>query len=173
MAEERSVNMDYNDYRQMSDEQISYARCEVKRYFRGKYPGKKINITQDEEEDLKHATDFLVKIQGIKRVRRVLVRTRGYGYFLNSNYKEQVTLRCRTQSGFKTEYQKILDGWGDYLFYAFKNKDGKGFVQYDIVSLNSVRKLDELDGMIFNNKDKSKGIAFWKSDLKVVKHYEQ
>ena len=38
-------------------------------------------------------------------------------------YGNQFTIRCKRDSGTKTELEKITEGWGDWIFYGHSNKD--------------------------------------------------
>lgn len=70
------------------------------------------------EEDARHNTDLIVlKLDTI----RVACRLRRYEYA--ARYGDQFTIREGRPSGVKTELSKVLEGWGDYIFYGFASKD--------------------------------------------------
>lgn len=65
-------------------------------------------------EDQEHNTDLIVlKMDPI----RVACRIRRERYY--QQYADEFTIRCSRPSGIKTELSKIIEGWGDYLFYGF------------------------------------------------------
>ena len=66
-----------------------------------------------DDDDRERATDLMVLRVGDMRV-AARVRKRGYA----AVYPTQFTIRSRRESGATTELKKILDGWGDWLFYG-------------------------------------------------------
>lgn len=71
-----------------------------------------------EEEDRERNTDLIVLL--LKPV-RVACRLRSFGYL--QRYPNDFTIRSRRYSGARTELQKVLTGWGDYIFYGFATSD--------------------------------------------------
>ena len=65
------------------------------------------------EEDAKHNTDLVLKIEAT----RVSCRLRRSEYTLR--YPDEFTIRSGRPSGAQTELAKMLSGWGDYVFYGF------------------------------------------------------
>ncbi len=81
-----------------------------------------------EEEDMKHATDYVIKFKGGK----IAIRVR------RSHYKYR-DLTIRTYSnGHKTEIHKILEGFADYYFYGWIDGVGK-IDEYLLVDLDKLR----------------------------------
>lgn len=71
-------------------------------------------IIQDEIEDIKNGTDFmLLSVNPF----RVAVRLRRFKYL--SMYGNEFTIRWARPSGVKTEIHKIKEGLVNYLFYGF------------------------------------------------------
>lgn len=77
-----------------------------------------------EEEDQQRNTDLVVlKLDPV----RVACRTRrsvgknGVNYL--ERYPDEFTIRAGRPSGVQTELQKVLSGWGDYIFYGFAAAD--------------------------------------------------
>lgn len=67
-----------------------------------------------EKEDMEHNTDLIVfKMEPI----RIACRLRRSEYY--DKYPDEFTIRCSRPNGIKTELAKIIEGWGDYLFYGF------------------------------------------------------
>lgn len=68
------------------------------------------------EEDAERNTDLMVlKLDAI----RIGCRVRKFNYF--DRYGGEFTIRAGRPSGIKTELQKIIEGWGNYFFYAFSD----------------------------------------------------
>jgi len=86
------------------------------------------------EEDMEHNTDLIVlKFDSV----RIACRIRTYDYF--ERYPNDITIRSERPSGVKTELTKIIEGWGDYLFYGFSNKDATALKKWKLISLNEFR----------------------------------
>lgn len=74
-------------------------------------------------------------------------RVRRHAYYWHKNYsgsfdyRYQFTIRNTRPSGHKSEFDKIADGWCDYLFYGISNpaEDGSGFSIYSIIDLKVFR----------------------------------
>jgi len=70
------------------------------------------------EEDMRRNTDFIVlKLDSV----RVACRIRRNKHL--ARYGHQFTIRASRPSGIETELQKVIRGWGDYLFYGFADAD--------------------------------------------------
>jgi hypothetical protein len=65
------------------------------------------------EEDVHYAADLAMLKT---KCGYVAMRVRRYGY--NVSFANQFTIRLVRDSGAKTEMRKILEGWGDWFFYA-------------------------------------------------------
>lgn len=50
-----------------------------------------------------------------------------------------VTIRTSRPSGAKTEFAKILEGWGDFFLYSFGSIGAPHFLAYRILSLAALR----------------------------------
>ena len=70
------------------------------------------------EEDQQHNTDLIVLRSSAVRI-ACRVRRGQYA----DRYGDEFTIRTRRQQGSKTELAKILEGWGDVLFYGFADGD--------------------------------------------------
>lgn len=86
------------------------------------------------EEDSERNTDLIIlKMDSVRigcRVRR---------NYSMEKYSEQFTIRTKRPSGQKTELAKIIEGWGNYLFYGFADKEEEKLVKWCIVDLNKFR----------------------------------
>lgn len=70
------------------------------------------------EQDMRQATDLMVLMA---RDLRIGCRIRRAGYA--DKYPWDFTLRSRRDSGAETELSKIVNGWGDWLFYGHAEHD--------------------------------------------------
>jgi hypothetical protein len=88
------------------------------------------------EEDQERNTDLIVlKMEPV----RIACRVRRYSYFENPVYRDQFTMRRALISGYRTELSKVMEGWGDYMFYGFANSDQTTLQAWRILSLNAFR----------------------------------
>lgn len=88
------------------------------------------------EEDMHHGTDLIVlRLDTV----RVACRLRRHKYLYLADYANEFTIRASRPSGAKTELAKILEGWGDYIFYAFASEDATELAAWTLGSLNSFR----------------------------------
>lgn len=91
------------------------------------------------EQDTKEATDIVFPNK------RVAFRTRRAQFF--ARYPNEFTIRYSRPSGVPTEYDKIMNGHGDWMFYAFANESGDGFLGWHIIDLHAFReKIQAVDG---------------------------
>lgn len=91
-------------------------------------------LGQVEEEDVSRNTDLIVlKFEPV----RIACRVRRYEYFLR--YPDEFTIRTYRPSGTKTELQKIIEGWGDYYFYGFSDKDEEKLIKWYLLDLHVFR----------------------------------
>lgn len=86
------------------------------------------------EEDAERNTDLMVlKLDSV----RIGCRVRKNRYL--SQYGKEFTIRAGRPSGMKTELTKIIEGWGDYLFYGFSNKEETRLEQWILGDLKAFR----------------------------------
>jgi len=86
------------------------------------------------EEDAEHNTDLIVlRLDAV----RIACRVRQYKYL--SGYGDEFTIRTSRPSGIKTELTKIVEGWGDYLFYGFSNPEETALQQWFLGDLKALR----------------------------------
>lgn len=86
------------------------------------------------EEDAERNTDLVVlKMDSV----RIACRIRRNAYL--GSYGNQFTIRSGRPSGIKTELTKIVEGWGNFLFYGFSNKEETQIEQWKIADLNVFR----------------------------------
>ena len=83
-------------------------------------------------EDRDHNTDLCVLDL---KPKRVACRVRDDKY--RERYGDEFTIRTNVPSGNKSELAKIIEGWGDYIFYGFA--DDEGLTQWFIGDLSVFR----------------------------------
>ena len=87
------------------------------------------------EEDQKRNTDMMMlKVDGV----RVGVRTRKFEYL--ASFGDEFTIRSELPSGTKTELAKIIEGWGDLLFYGFADDEEHDIAAWMIGDLGVFRR---------------------------------
>lgn len=88
----------------------------------------------DLQRDAIEATDLMVLVA---HDMRIAARVRRYGFA--DRYPWEFTIRARRDSGAETELSKIVNGWGDWLFYGHAD-EGEGYVdRWMIVDLHAFR----------------------------------
>jgi hypothetical protein len=86
------------------------------------------------EEDAERNTDLIVlRLEAV----RIACRIRKAEY--QQKYFHDITIRCGSPSGAKTELTKIIAGWGDYFFYGFANADETEIEAWRLISLEQFR----------------------------------
>jgi hypothetical protein len=118
------------------------------------------------EEDQDRNTDLIVlRMQAI----RIACRVRTHEYL--GKYSDEFTIRATRPSGRKTELAKIVEGWGDYIFYGFAAPNGTGLAKWAIGDLNVFRlwfsrymanNNGTIPGRPYNNGDGSSGFRVFK-----------
>lgn len=86
------------------------------------------------EEDQERNTDLIVlKLEAV----RVACRIRKHKYL--AGYGRDFTIRAGRPTGTKTELTKIIEGWGQYLFYGFADEDEEGLAAWRVADLSALR----------------------------------
>ena len=85
-------------------------------------------------EDAHRNTDLVVLRSGDVRI-ACRIRKAAYA----QRYAHQFTIRCGNANGSKTELAKILEGWGDFMFYGFANQEETGLLGWAIGDLDVFR----------------------------------
>lgn len=86
------------------------------------------------ERDISEATDLIVLRA---RDMTIGVRLRRFGYA--QRFPGEFTIRSQRDSGAKTELKKIVDGWGDWLFYGHASKEAPSIDSWVVVDLHALR----------------------------------
>ena len=119
--------MDWRHDKRWSDRFIP----EIKRIL-----GEQLIEVANDTEDQQHNTDLIsLRLPGDVRF---ACRIRKHGYL--ANYADEFTLRCSRPSGRDTEIDKLLAGWGDYLFYGFADEAEQALAAWFIGDLNVFRE---------------------------------
>lgn len=105
-----------------------------------------------EKQDLKHATDLIISVEGgdvAVRIRRPQYRKRW----------QDLTIRAWRRGDIPTELHKIREGWADWYLYGWS--DGQGCLQdWMLVDLNVMRQSGLLDNpRITKNRDGRTGFC--------------
>ena len=95
------------------------------------------------EEDAKRNSDLIVlRLESV----RIAVRTRRFynpktrkptNYL--SKWGHQFTIRADRPNGARTEFSKIIEGWGDYFFYGFADETETVLAKWTLGRLSSLR----------------------------------
>lgn len=86
------------------------------------------------EEDQERNTDLMVlRMDAI----RIGCRVRKYEYF--EKWPNDFTIRSGLPNGHKTELAKIIEGWGQYLFYGFADETDAKLCAWRLIDLNAFR----------------------------------
>lgn len=88
----------------------------------------------DFARDASEATDLIVLTA---RDMRIAARIRRPGYA--ERYGHEFTIRARRDTGAETELSKVVDGWGDWLFYGHASVTETSLQRWMIVNLHAFR----------------------------------
>lgn len=102
--------MDWRDRKAWSDRFIP----EIKSILGGLL----IDVAEPADDSLRNTDLITLTMRGGLRI---ACRVRKHRYL--ATYADEFTLRCSVASGRETEIDKVLAGWGDYLFYGFANAE--------------------------------------------------
>lgn len=91
----------------------------------------------NDEQDKRQATDMVLTVKGGQRI-AVRVRRPEHRKWTD------ITIRCRSVSGMKTELDKLREGWGDWYVYAWEDQAHQ-LSRWCIIDLDRVRAEKLLD----------------------------
>lgn len=86
------------------------------------------------EVDTQQAADLVVMNA---RDKTIACRVRRAGYA--DRYGYEFTIRSARDNGAKTELEKIIDGFGDWMFYGHAHQDGMNVSRWMVISLPALR----------------------------------
>lgn len=84
--------------------------------------------------DTKQAADLVVLNA---RDKTIACRVRRSGYA--DSYGYEFTIRAKRESGAKTELEKIIDGFGDWMFYGHASPNSTDINRWMVISLPALR----------------------------------
>jgi hypothetical protein len=87
------------------------------------------------KEDAERNTDLMVMRMDAVRIG---CRVRRFQYL--DRYSDEFTIRAGLASGAKTELTKVIEGWGDYFFYAFANAEETGLAYWTLADMRVFRR---------------------------------
>lgn len=87
------------------------------------------------EVDTEQAADLVVM-----RARDMMIACRVRSDEYLARYPWDITIRSKLDSGVKTEFNKIVEGWGDWLFYGHEDPEKHGhFRRWFLIDLHEFR----------------------------------
>lgn len=115
------------------------------------------------EVDTKQASDLVVLRA---RDHMIACRVRRAGYA--DSYPFEFTVRWMRDSGAKTELDKLIDGWGDWMFYAHANASQIAFDRWWLIDLHSWRSalIRDKGSIVYHKKSNGDGTYFLSFDLR-------
>jgi len=99
--------------------------------------GTELIVEAPRDEDVLRNTDLLVlRLDAV----RIACRVRRHAVLLQHRaFRDQFTMRAGRPNGVKTELSKVIEGWGDYIFYGFANADETGLIAWLLGDLDVFR----------------------------------
>lgn len=119
--------MSYANDREWADRYLSRIKAIV---------GPHLLVPAPFEVDSEQATDLIVLRA---RDMQIACRVRRPGYAENPRFRRQFTIRCERDSGAKTELAKIIDGFGDWMFYGHATDSGNEIHPWFLLDLHVFR----------------------------------
>lgn len=121
-----------------------------------------MSVTPD-EIDCKQAADLMVFIA---RDMKIAARVRRPGFA--DRYPFEFTIRAKRDSGAETELSKIVNGWGDWMFYGHSDEEEKHFAIWWLIDLHSLRAalIRDRGSLKFGDKPNGDGTYFKWFDLR-------
>ena len=121
------------------------------------------NATTEDDQD--RATDLVLATDRV----RIACRIRRWTKQACDKWGDQFTIRTQRASGAKTELAKILDGWGDMLFYGWGCPQSVRLREWHLIDLEvfrswyleAVSRGRTVRAANVLNRDGSGGDAFW------------
>lgn len=113
------------------------------------------------EIDTTQAADLVVLNA---RDKTIAARVRRFGYA--DRYPHDFTIRSSRDSGAKTELEKIVDGFGDWMFYGHSDESETGISRWMVINLASLRAALIRDKAPWKKKSNSDGTHFVAFDIR-------
>lgn len=118
--------MSYRDDRVWSDRYLAIIRALV---------GPHLLVPAPLELDNQQATDLIVLRA---RDMTIAARVRRFGYA--ERFPWDITLRAKRDSGARTELEKIVEGWADWMFYGHSSEDAGAISRWYLLDLHVWRR---------------------------------
>lgn len=97
--------------------------------------GPHLLVPAEFERDAREATDLIVLHA---KDMRIAARIRRHEYL--DRYPDDFTFRFHRDSGATTEWEKVIRGWGDWMFYGFAAaNDEPNIVRWFLINLDHFR----------------------------------
>lgn len=96
--------------------------------------GPHLVVATPNEIDCKQAADLMVFTA---RDVRIAARVRRHGYA--TRYRYEFTVRAKRDTGSETELSKIINGWGDWMFYGHADESEGYFELWWLIDLHAFR----------------------------------
>lgn len=116
------------------------------------------------EEDCKRATDLIILAA---RDKRIACRMRRPGYA--EKYPFDFTVRSERDSGAETELSKLVNGYGDWMFYGHATPDGD-VGRWMLINLHSWRahliRAEDRKQVVPRSNDNGDGTRFLAFDVR-------
>jgi hypothetical protein len=121
-----------------------------------------MSVTPD-EIDCKQAADLMVFSA---RDMKIAARVRRPGFA--DRYPYEFTVRAKRDSGAETELSKIVNGWGDWMFYGHSDAEEKQFALWWLIDLHALRAalIRDKGSLRFGDKPNGDGTYFKWFDLR-------
>jgi hypothetical protein len=113
------------------------------------------------EVDTQQAADLVV-LNG--RDKTIACRVRRCGYA--DKFGNDFTIRLKRDSGAKTEMEKIVDGFGDWLFYGHADTDGMNISRWMLINLPALRAAIIRKKIKYLKKSNGDGTHFLAFDIR-------
>lgn len=117
---------EYQQDRDRADEHLPQIR---------KICGEYLLTVAPDDEDRQHATDVMVTLGACGC--RIGCRVRDHEYL--ARYPWDITFRYARRSGARTEWEKVVYGYGDWMFYGFASPDNSQIVKWTLLDLGVFR----------------------------------
>ena len=145
--------MGYTKERHWSDQYVPAIKAIVGPY---------LLTTAPFEWDTKQATDLIVIHARDKTIAARMRRAK-----FAARYPDEFTIRYHRDTGTSTEYEKIVNGWADWMFYGFAAAgDADGRIQrwwlldLDVFRAHLIRRLGKVGGVEKPNGDGTSLLAY-------------
>jgi len=118
------------------------------------------------EVDTKQAADLVILNA---RDKTIAARIRRNGYA--DRYPYEFTIRAKRDSGAKTELEKIVDGFGDWMFYGHANDNRVDIDRWMVIDLSGLRAALIRNKAPYQKQSNGDGTHFIAFDIRALPEY--